>query len=401
MSGKKFWAFVTVYLVFQTARGDHNGRPGSERRQDLSENVIVSQVAEALAKGLEESLKDCKIDPDNPDESLRLCMEERDAEKAKKLHEVFDGEKHDTSKHYKLLKTALLNLNEQMKDTNSSSEEDISELLNKLDSVVKLLDVKSESLPEVQGSTLVEVPTEMEIEEAVVMQDYEHHHVDFWDTLFGLSDKVALGLLLTIKSVPRPEAKDHLKKFLQGTDEERLKILGDTLNLQRPFESDLDKVVEELADMQKEATVRAEKRFEAEAAAERRAIPAEVPKKQPSGPLGQESHPKKLAGKDVLSAKHTHRSGDVLEAYHVLKENPGDSLDHHAHGFAPATGHQKAHEDAELSEEASLEVNFAVVCSLFALVLVALGLYLVRSKFLVGRHGRANPGYRRVHSKGF
>ncbi len=57
MSGKKFWAFLAVYLVFQTARGDHNARPGSERRQDLSENVIVSQVAEALAKGLEESLK--------------------------------------------------------------------------------------------------------------------------------------------------------------------------------------------------------------------------------------------------------------------------------------------------------------------------------------------------------
>jgi len=32
----------------------------------------------------------------------------------------------------------------------------------------------------VKTSTLVEVPTEKEIEEAVVMQDYEHHHVDFW-----------------------------------------------------------------------------------------------------------------------------------------------------------------------------------------------------------------------------
>jgi len=44
---------------------------------------------------------------------------------------------------------------------------------------------------------------------------------------------VALGLLLTIKAVPRDEARDHLKKFLRGSDEERLKILGETLNLQR------------------------------------------------------------------------------------------------------------------------------------------------------------------------
>lgn len=70
-------------------------------------------------------------------------MEERDAAKAKKLQEEFHGEQHDQSKHYKLLKTALLNLNEQMKETNSSSEEEISELLSKLDLVVRLLDVKA------------------------------------------------------------------------------------------------------------------------------------------------------------------------------------------------------------------------------------------------------------------
>lgn len=109
------------------------------------------------------------------------------------------------------------------------------------------------------------------------------------DTLFGLSDKVALGLLLTIKSVPREEAKDHLRKFLEGTDEDRLRILGDTLNLQRlSFQSDLDKAVEELSDIAKEEGVKAEKRVGAGGSLEtgHANVPVQAGKKE------QGNHPK-------------------------------------------------------------------------------------------------------------
>ena len=48
-----------------------------------------------------------------------------------------------------------------------------------------------------------------------------------------MSDRVAMGLLLRIKSVQREVATKSLKTFLEGSDEDRLKILADTFNLNK------------------------------------------------------------------------------------------------------------------------------------------------------------------------
>ena len=46
-----------------------------------------------------------------------------------------------------------------------------------------------------------------------------------------MSDKLAMGLLLKIKSVEKEKAVTNLQTFLEGNDEERLKILAETLRL--------------------------------------------------------------------------------------------------------------------------------------------------------------------------
>jgi hypothetical protein len=40
-----------------------------------------------------------------------------------------------------------------------------------------------------------------------------------------------MGLLLRVKAVTGEQAKNDLKTFLEGSDEERLKILSETLQL--------------------------------------------------------------------------------------------------------------------------------------------------------------------------
>ncbi len=49
--------------------------------------------------------------------------------------------------------------------------------------------------------------------------------------MFSVSDKVAMGLLLRVKDITGEQAKSNLKTFLEGSDEERLKILAETLQL--------------------------------------------------------------------------------------------------------------------------------------------------------------------------
>ena len=49
--------------------------------------------------------------------------------------------------------------------------------------------------------------------------------------MFSVTDKVAMSLLLRVKSVQPEAAKNDLKIFLEGSDEDRLRILAETLKL--------------------------------------------------------------------------------------------------------------------------------------------------------------------------
>ena len=55
----------------------------------------------------------------------------------------------------------------------------------------------------------------------------------FRNTVFSVSDRVAMGLLLRIKAVQRETAVKNLKRFVEGSEEDRLKVLTDTFNLNK------------------------------------------------------------------------------------------------------------------------------------------------------------------------
>lgn len=324
---------LTLCLVVSIALGDHHLSEDSSKM-----DAVASEVAEALTRGLEDSVKDCKIDPADPKGSIQKCLMMKDIEELNKIH---DKETKDASiaqkkkKHFALLKTAFLNLNEQLKNSEEDSDEEIAELLNKIDTVVKIMDSQNVTMPEVPESTVVEVPTDADIESAVISQNFDDHDSDFWSALFSVADKVALGLLLKIKDVPKDLAKAQIKKFLQGNDDERLRILGETLKLQKDsFDSFADDVINDLNkpikrsgfipyDSHGLAMADLNEHFEMkeELSEDAKRLPLEEPEliqkitiEEPLESLKNEvKHPHIPSEETVLLAKHTHRSMDVLD----------------------------------------------------------------------------------------